>query len=484
MNKEEALKWINYFEIIISKCAEEELRYICFVLIKLIYKVSREDKSIIKLNEVLDYFKIANLNQNLETNIMMRNMMTTLDMPYKALDFQNTIVNLEVSNQDHYIKRAEMYIELNSYEKAVEDVEQALKKSKYNTHNIRRCLNLFIELKEYQKAIMCIEKLIKLEGISLEKLEEVINIAIKLKNYDRVYKEIIVSEKLLESQRLIFSESEYKDKKADLKEIELRVSHLVDEEKIKNKKLDVKIKSIEDIFKEIENESNLMKIEELVKEILIKDMYNKKAHMIIAFKIKNNHDRLEYIEEVKTLFKKKIGSKHFEELIGHFWLAEETRDYMDIRKRYALELKNQGYSLKAISELESMLELDPNDNLEVRHNLITLYLEENMLRKARELFNAYKKEESSYWRYSEALYMIKSFQIEDIEKYLKLAFESNLNIAKQIIQKSKLYEELKENILEVEVKNYVEENSNIWIDTKDALNILETQYNKYLEGRI
>lgn len=63
----------------------------------------------------------------------------------------------------------------------------------------------------------------------------------------------------------------------------------------------------------------------------------------------------------------------FEEYMGDFWLAPETRPYMRVRHAYFHALIACGMLRCAIDEGERLLELCTNDNLGVRYSLMHLY---------------------------------------------------------------------------------------------------------------
>ncbi len=108
----------------------------------------------------------------------------------------------------------------------------------------------------------------------------------------------------------------------------------------------------------------------------------------------------------------------FKEYMGEFWLAFETRPYMRALMEKSELLRFLGRTLDAISLSERMLELNNNDNLGVRYNLMTLYALMIDEAKAKDLYAKYK-EESAFMLLPFAILYFREGKYKECDKVLE-----------------------------------------------------------------
>lgn len=151
---------------------------------------------------------------------------------------------------------------------------------------------------------------------------------------------------------------------------------------------------------------------------------------------------LETIEDYQRaidLFRSTKGEKYFEENKGYFWGMLESRPFMMHLLEQAMLLWDAGQRDRAVSQLQYLLELNPNDNQGVRYVLMSRLLELDRLDEAQELFDFYDEEYSADWLFSKLLLSIKSNQNKDIiEELYEEAVEENEFIIPFLVGKKKI----------------------------------------------
>lgn len=151
---------------------------------------------------------------------------------------------------------------------------------------------------------------------------------------------------------------------------------------------------------------------------------------------------LETIEDYQRaidLFRSTKGEKYFEENKGYFWGMLESRPFMIHLLEQAMLLWDAGQRDRAVSQLQYLLELNPNDNQGVRYILMNRLLELDRLDEAQELFDFYDEEYSADWLFSKLLLSIKSNQNKDIiEELYEEAVEENEFIIPFLVGKKKI----------------------------------------------
>lgn len=140
-----------------------------------------------------------------------------------------------------------------------------------------------------------------------------------------------------------------------------------------------------------------------------------------------------------NLFHSTKGEEYFEENTGYFWGMLETRPFMMHLLEQAMLLWDAGQKDRAVSQLQYLLELNPDDNQGVRYILMSRLLELDRLDEAHELFDFYDEEYSADWLFSKLLLSIKSNEDKDIiDKLYEEAVEENEFIVPFLVGKKKI----------------------------------------------
>jgi Tetratricopeptide repeat len=128
------------------------------------------------------------------------------------------------------------------------------------------------------------------------------------------------------------------------------------------------------------------------------------AYLILADdSAKSKEERASLIHQAVNAGAKAIEIYGHTENEGHFWGILETRPYMRALNMLALlHVENEALG-EAISVMEKMLRLNPDDNQGMRYTLFDLLLRAKDLAKAKKLRTAYKDDDSAWWHYGTAL---------------------------------------------------------------------------------
>ena len=110
-------------------------------------------------------------------------------------------------------------------------------------------------------------------------------------------------------------------------------------------------------------------------------------------------DALRYYEKGVAAGERAIGPRAFQEDVAHFWGLLETRPYMCAREGLAHVLWNAGRAEEAVSHLQDLLRLNPNDNQGVRHVLVSWLLLLDRERELAELLAQYDETQAT-WAYT------------------------------------------------------------------------------------
>jgi tetratricopeptide (TPR) repeat protein len=98
-----------------------------------------------------------------------------------------------------------------------------------------------------------------------------------------------------------------------------------------------------------------------------------------------------------------LGPEMFERSAGQFGTVPETRPYLRALRGLADVLLEVGREDEAIGHLETIMRLNPGDDMGVRYPLLAYYLDQFDLQPARDLVAAFATEDTTMWLYSRVL---------------------------------------------------------------------------------
>ena len=166
----------------------------------------------------------------------------------------------------------------------------------------------------------------------------------------------------------------------------------------------------------------------------------------------------------------------FEELRGEFWGFLETRPYMRARFGLAWSLWDRGEAQAALTHLQGMLELNPNDNQGVRYILASWLLEAGRDDELHELLKRYPDDGAASWSWTTAL---AAFRREGdtpaARRLLLMAFKENKHIPAYLCGERAVPKSLPPFMSmggEDEAVHYVSESAKGWSNTEGAIDWL------------
>lgn len=139
-------------------------------------------------------------------------------------------------------------------------------------------------------------------------------------------------------------------------------------------------------------------------------------------------ERREHYERALSAGERALGRKAFKDNAGHFWGILDTRPYMRARAALAECLWECGERVAAIEHLQDMLRLNPNDNQGVRYRLAEWLLSVNDHNALEKLLQAYHRDYSAHWRYSETLLEFRKGDGPGSLRRLKDAWQFNAHV--------------------------------------------------------
>lgn len=132
---------------------------------------------------------------------------------------------------------------------------------------------------------------------------------------------------------------------------------------------------------------------------------------------------------------KALGPAAFKEFEGEFWGWLETRPYMRARHGLASALLQRGRHQEAISHLQDMLRLNPNDNQGLRYMLVGYLAETDHSHEALvKLKESYPEEDMAMWTWPLALAEFRrSGDTRESRAALQTAILSNAHVAGYLV---------------------------------------------------
>ncbi len=173
--------------------------------------------------------------------------------------------------------------------------------------------------------------------------------------------------------------------------------------------------------------------------------------------------------------KKVTSTELLEQHAGDVWGVPHLRPYLRACQERAMFIwyNEESDREEAISSMNELLRLDPDDHLGVRYALVSWLLAMGRLKEVEQLFREYPEDGSAHWAYSRALLTFrKSGPGKKATELLKEAFKVNPFVPLLITGQMDFEEELPEFIEEgdiSEAEEYVFEGIEAWGNTEGAI---------------
>ncbi len=153
------------------------------------------------------------------------------------------------------------------------------------------------------------------------------------------------------------------------------------------------------------------------------------AHVLLAEHAATRKQALAHYERGVVAGERALGPKAFQDSVGHFWGILETRPYMRARLGLAHALWIAAKRDEAVSHLQEMLRLNPNDNQGVRYTLAGFLLFLDRDDDLARLLEQYPDERSAAWGYTKALLAYRRHgDGPEAQNILKQAIKTNRHV--------------------------------------------------------
>lgn len=154
------------------------------------------------------------------------------------------------------------------------------------------------------------------------------------------------------------------------------------------------------------------------------------AYVLLAEEASSSLEEvLELLEKGVEAGERALGSKIFEDDVGHFWGIVQTRSYMRARAGLAQVLMMLGRTPEAIGHYREMLRLNPNDNQGLRYLLSECLVEEERWDEVSALLDEYEGDPSASWLYTRSLVLYRrQGPASEAEHALQAALDQNRHV--------------------------------------------------------
>ncbi|WP_455539457.1 tetratricopeptide repeat protein [Terrisporobacter sp.] len=152
-----------------------------------------------------------------------------------------------------------------------------------------------------------------------------------------------------------------------------------------------------------------------------------------ALETKDAEEAIELMKKSVKEGRKYITEKILEENIGRLWTVKDARAFMKCKKDLAKIYKENGYIDLSINEYKDLLKLDLEDNLNVKYELVPIYIAEKRYEDLYDLIEKYSVRESLFDLYLKALYYFLKGDNINFKRFIKKALNANLYVAQYML---------------------------------------------------
>lgn len=222
----------------------------------------------------------------------------------------------------------------------------------------------------------------------------------------------------------------------------------------------------------------------LIDKVDFPDIEKYRIYMEKAMMSQTYEDTVKYLEKAIEESKKKIDSQVFTDLEGRLWIENEARPYLQLKSDLAYVYFVEREYDKAIEEYKEILKLDKSDNQGVRFNLASILVLTKRFDEFEELITEFDEDRSTFLTYTRALYYFIKKDEVNAKRFIKIAFESNINVPTYLLDMEMIEIPIPENYVvgdKVEAMHYYEVASDLWLESEGALYWLIDEFFEYVK---
>lgn len=223
---------------------------------------------------------------------------------------------------------------------------------------------------------------------------------------------------------------------------------------------------------------------QLARQALQEDPSHVESLVLLAESTGRPERRIDAFQMAADAGRKELGAM-LEDDIGHFWGIAKTRPFMRACYGLADSLKLAGRTNEAIAQYQEMLQLNPEDNLGVRYEVIPLMITHNRDTDARALLERYP-EESALWCYMKSLieYRTHGPNSKKSQQAMRAAFAANEHVVMALQSSDAPYSlNAYSRGSAEEAMVCIEELSEAWSESEGYIDFLFAQFFKWEKDR-
>jgi tetratricopeptide (TPR) repeat protein len=149
------------------------------------------------------------------------------------------------------------------------------------------------------------------------------------------------------------------------------------------------------------------------------------ARTILAVNVRSRSERIVLLEDALSDAEQRLGKEFFRKHMGQFARYEEGRAYLRALYSISMELLADGQIEDCIENIEALLDLDPEDEMALRDQLLSLYLRTDDVESADDVLTRFEDDGSALFEWARVLVSHIFRQFDDASRQLQAARAAN-----------------------------------------------------------
>ena len=152
------------------------------------------------------------------------------------------------------------------------------------------------------------------------------------------------------------------------------------------------------------------------------------ARTILAVNSRSRADRIAQLEDALSDAEQRLGKEFFRKNMGEFARYEEGRAYLRALYSLSMELLADGQIEDCVENIEALLDLDPEDEMALRDQLLSLYLLMDDVESADDVLTRFEDDGSALFEWARVLVSHIFRQFDDASRQLQAARAANSRV--------------------------------------------------------
>jgi tetratricopeptide (TPR) repeat protein len=149
------------------------------------------------------------------------------------------------------------------------------------------------------------------------------------------------------------------------------------------------------------------------------------ARTILAVNARSRPERIELLEAALSDAERRLGKEFFRKNAGQFSRYEEGRAYLRALYSLSMELLADGQVEDCVENIEALLGLDPEDEMGLRDQLLSLYLLMDDVESADDVLTRFEEDGSALFEWARVLVDHIFRQFDEASRQLQAARQAN-----------------------------------------------------------